>query len=513
MDHELRKAGTSRLRRLLGGWSANFTQLVLNITQQLALVPIFLHYLSSDLFAAWLTLYAAGNLALAADIGLQSRVINRFLSFKASVDSDGRSAQYFAAMRWVYVATVGGMILVSLAGIALIHPSHVLGFQAVSSFDVSFAVMLVGTLALLPSNLVSGLYRARGLYGRGVWTQCAAMLLSQLGQIVAIVATRNLTAITIAYIAPQILGAIYLSHFDVHRQFPFLHRLRIKNRPRLHWVAGQFRRAFPFAIAGGTEIALQNLPVLFVSAIVADRIAVAQWGLTRVVAGLVRGLCVQATLPIAAELGHDRAIGAREALRRLYARGSVLVTLLASVVVSALLAFWPDFFALWTHGLIPYDPLLMLTLLIGAELVAPSMLSFGYAIYSDRGELLARSKGLQLVVFVVLALTLTPLMGPLGTAIAIVASDLIVQFGLVALTIITETLEKPARHVAFLVALMIVVTALGWCVGTVIRATVPLTGLVGFVVECTLWLVVMAVAASPLLRGDLRAKLAEIIPA
>jgi O-antigen/teichoic acid export membrane protein len=192
------------------------------------------------------------------------------------------------------------------------------------------------------------------------------------------VASGSLTAITIAYIAPQIMGAIYFFHFDAHRQFPFLDRRRTNSRPGPRWIAGQFRRALPFAIAGGTEIALQNLPVLFVSAIVADRIAVAQWGLTRVVAGLVRGLCLQATLPIAAELGHDRAIGAKQALRRLYARGSVLVTLLASVVVSALLPFWPDFFALWTHGVIPYDPLLMLTLLIGAQVVAPSMLALGY---------------------------------------------------------------------------------------------------------------------------------------
>jgi hypothetical protein len=231
-----------------------------------------------------------------------------------------------------------------------------------------------------------------------------------------------------------------------------------------------------------------------------------------VVAGLVRGLCLQATLPIAAELGHDRAIGAKGTLRRLYARGSVFVTLLAAVVVSALLAFWPDFFALWTHGVIPYDPLLMLTLLIGAELVAPSMLSLGYAMYSDRGELLARGKGLQLVVFVVLSLILTPLMGPLGTAIAIVATDLLIQFGLVALTIISETLERPARHIAFLLLLMVVVSGFGWGAGVVIRVALPLTGLVGFVVECGLWLVVMGLAASPLLRGSLRAKLAGLIP-
>jgi hypothetical protein len=82
--------------------------------------------------------------------------------------------------------------------------------------------------------------------------------------------------------------------------------------------------AFPFAIAGATELALTNAPVLLVSAFVSDRIAVAQWGLTRVVAGLIRALCTQAALPLAAELGHDYAIGAREKLQSLYARGSAL---------------------------------------------------------------------------------------------------------------------------------------------------------------------------------------------
>ncbi len=47
------------------------------------------------------------------------------------------------------------------------------------------------------------------------------------------------------------------------------------------------------------------MPVLLVSALVSDRVAVAQWGLTRVVAGLLRMLCIKTTLPLAAELGHD----------------------------------------------------------------------------------------------------------------------------------------------------------------------------------------------------------------
>ena len=102
----------TRLQRLLGGWSANLFQTALGVTQQLALVPVFLHYLPSELLAAWLALYAAGNLTLIADAGLQSRVINRFLALKSCADRDGRTAHYFAAMQRLYVGLA--FVLVAL---------------------------------------------------------------------------------------------------------------------------------------------------------------------------------------------------------------------------------------------------------------------------------------------------------------------------------------------------------------------------------------------------------------
>jgi len=506
-------AGPNRLQRLLGGWSATLAQLALSILQQLALVPIFLHYRSSDMLAAWLALYAAGSLVLIADAGLMLRTVNRFLAFKSCVDCDGRTAQFFRRMQGIYLGLTGVLVAAFTIGALLLRPSHVFGFRAVTDFDLSFVLMTAGMVLLLPSNLATALYRARGLYGRAVWIQCAAMLASQLAQIVAIMATGGLATVVVAFVTPQVLAAFYLATLDVRRLFPFVARAKIPARPSWHWIAGQFRRAFPFAVAGSTEVALQNLPVLFVSAIVVDRVAVAQWGLTRVVAGLVRGLCTQATLPLAAELGHDRAIGAKEPLRRLYARGSVLVTLLASLVVSGLLAFWRDFFALWTHGAIPFDVPLTLTLLIGAQIVAPTILALGYGYYSDRGNLLARTKGLQLVTFTVLSLVLTPWMGPLGTAIALVATDLLVQFGLLASVIIWDTLDRPLRHISFLAALMIVVTVLGWGLGVAIQSVLPLAaGLTRFIAECAIWLIVMAVAASPLANKRVRNELAGLIP-
>jgi O-antigen/teichoic acid export membrane protein len=499
----------SRARRLFAGWSANLFQMILGATQQVALVPLFLHFWTSDVLAAWLVIYAVGNLVLIADSGLQLRTINRFLAFKSSVDCDGRTAHFYAAMLRIYFGLAAGLVILLLVGTQLLPPSTALGFQKIPKFDAAFIAMTAGMLFIVPANLVSALFRARGLYGHAVGLQSWGLLVGQVSQLVAIVTTGSLLAVTVAFVAAQVVVSVYLLT-DAPRLFPFLRKAQGSHA--WPWIVGQFRLAAPFAITNATELALLNLPVLLLSALVSERVAVAQWGLTRVVAGLLRTLCLQTTTPLASELGHDYAIGLKEQLRSLYARGSVFVSLLASVMVSGLLPFWPDFFALWTHGAIPYDPLLTTTLLIGTSAVAPSILALSYAAYSNRGDLLVRTKGLQLVVFLVLSAILIRPMGPLGAAVAIVASDLLIQFGLLGLIMIRQTLQQPFRHLAFLAAIMVSVTLVGWGLGLIIRFLVPGSGLTKFVVECTTWILFVAVLASLIARTDFRNRLIAAIP-
>jgi hypothetical protein len=112
----------------------------------------------------------------------------------------------------------------------------------------------------------------------------------------------------------------------------------------------------------------------------------------------------------------------------------------------------------------------------------------------------------------VLSLLLIAPMGPLGAALAMVASDLSIQFGLLGMIIIRQTLRRPLRHVGLLATMMAVITAAGWLLGTAIRSLMPGTGLVSFVAECALWLAVVLVAASPLVSARLRARLEASLP-
>lgn len=501
-----------RLRRLIHGWSANLVQMLLGLTQQLVLIPAFLHFWTSDVLAAWLVIYSAGSLVVVADAGLQSRSINRFLAFKSSVDCEGRTACFYADLLHIYIRIVLAVGVLLVGGIELFPPATVLGFQETPTFDSAMLAMTIGMLLALPANLVSGLYRAREKYGRAVWLQNVAMVLGQIAQLIAIAWFGSLLAVAIAYITMQILLALFLVGYDAPHLFPYLRRGRERQVRSWRWGIWQFTHAFPFAVANVTELVLANVPVLLVSVLVVDRVAVAQWGVTRVISSFVRAACIQATLPLAPELGHDYAVGDKERLRRLYARASAFVVTVASLLVAGLLPFWSHFFKLWTQARVPEDMPLTITLLVGSAAAAPSLLALVFASHSNRGILLVRTKGLQLSIFLILSLLLIPSLGSLGAAIAIVASDVLIQFSILTLVIMCQTLRHPLRHIVFLAVIMLAIILGGWGLGVAIRSMVPGTGLQSFLIECAAWLTIVCVAASLFLVRRVREAALAAIP-
>ena len=500
---------SSRARRIFGGWSANVAGLLLALTQQIALIPLFLKYWSGDTLSAWLTIFAAGMLALTLDAGLHGWSLNRFLLFKSRADCDRRTDRYYGAMLRLYTGYSVLLLLAMLAIFAAVAPSRLLGFSSEPRFDLSFAIMVLGMVLTLPVNVATALYRARGRYGRIGGLQALGLAIGQVGQVVGIVMTGSLLVVTIAFVAGQAAIAIFLTFVDVRRQFPFLGRFRGRVSPR--WAIAQLAGALPFSVTNFVELGLSYLSVLLIGFFVSDRLAIAQWSLTRTIVNLLRQVSFQTTLPLAAELGHDHAIGARDSLQRLYVRGSVMLVLLAATVTSGALAFWPEFFAIWTHGAIPPDATLSITLLLGTCAATPALLAMSYANYSNRGPLLLRAKSMQLVLFVVLALLLIPRYGPLGAAVALIASELVAQSAFLAVVIVSETLQRPLRYALVLLAMMVTIVAAGAALGEAISRLAPGRGLVHFVVECGVWLAVVAVVASPLLRASIREKLTSVV--
>src|SRR5450432_2676417 len=127
---------SSRARRIFGGWSANLMQVLLALTQQIVLIPLFLKFWTGETLSAWLAIFAAGSLVLAADGGLHVWSLNRFLSFKSRNDCDRRTSRYYGAVFQLFVWFTALLAVVLLTTFGLAAPSKVLGFSAEPGFDV-----------------------------------------------------------------------------------------------------------------------------------------------------------------------------------------------------------------------------------------------------------------------------------------------------------------------------------------------------------------------------------------
>ena len=483
---------------------------LLALTQQIVLIPFFLRYLGHETLSAWLTIFAAGSLVQAADPGLHAWSLNRFLSFKSRGDCDRRTRSYFAGILLLFIGVVAGLVCLIGILLMLVNPADVLGFRNEPKFDLAFAIVTLGLATTLPVNLASSLFRARGLYGRVVAVQAWGAGLGQIAQVIAVFLTGDLLMMALAFVLGQVGVSAFILFSDLKLHFPFLSRY--PRRVSWAWTKAQFAGAFPFGIMNFAEVGMSYLSVLLVGALVSDRAAIAQWVLTRTVSNFLRGLCYQFSLPIAAELGHDHAVGARDSLRALYAKGLFVVTFTVSLITGGLLSFWREFFELWTTGNIPYDATLAIVLIGGTCLVTPATFAMSYASYSNRGTLLLWTKSLQIAIFFGLALFLIPALGPLGAAISLTSGDILAQLGILFSVLLVQTLKSPLRHAALLFGMMLAVVGAGLAMGAAARYIVPGTGFVHLVLQCCIWLAGIALIASPLTSRALRNRLIQSIP-
>ena len=148
----------------------------------------------------------------------------------------------------------------------------------------------------------------------------------------------------------------------------------------------------------------------------------------------------------------------------------------------------------------PTIPSLAITLMIGTGVVAPSILALGYANYSNRGDLLVRTKGLQLAVFLMLSvLLIRPWAAGRGDR---GGRERSAQFssGCSGVIIIRQTLQRPFRHVAFLAAVMALLTSAGWALGADHPVVAAGDGTAAICRRMHAWLIVVAVVASPMMR-------------
>ena len=294
------RPGTQAARRMVRKFRF---QMLLGIIQQVALVPVLLHFWNGEELAAWLVIYAIGNLVLIADCGLQFRAINRFFAFKSGADCDGAHRGILCRDGTALMFGSRSRSSPSYCFSALVvSPSTAFRFEGVTHFNAAFVVMCAGNAA--DASVGPRCRRSDGarLYatGRLAAEFCDA---DRAGR--ATDCDRcDRKPVLVRHPLPcrNAAGEYHLSLG--HRcaaLHPYLGKAArrgldgLDDRPTSQGGAVRHRER-------DRVLHSMNLPVLAVSALVADRGSRAM-GIDPGRRGLLRALCLQATLPLAAELG------------------------------------------------------------------------------------------------------------------------------------------------------------------------------------------------------------------
>lgn len=408
-------------RSLVSSFGMQGVFIGLRIAQQILLVPILIGNWGAEIYQDWLVLSSAAALFATLDAGLQVYFGNALMIAWSRQDQAAFRRQFAIAASFYLVivtagaALLGGLVLFSSLG-------EFLGVRTLGSAQAmwTFLPLAVSTLSLIPFGLCGAIYRVHGDYVNGTLRAAAADSARGFG----------VCAVALLGGAPLVAGWFYLaigillwwsSLADLRKRFgPLPIGLAWPSRGELKAVVSQSSLyLMPTAVAP----LILNVPILLLGRFGAAGGEVVAFSVARTYAGFVRQLVVQLCHPLGSEMARQQALEDKDKLRRTYLAGSRLTCGLAGLLSGFTLAAAGPFIALWTHGAVPYDPLLVGAFLLATLLTAPAQISQMLFLYNNRPGALVFAQSAYAGGAVLLCILLIPLWQAAGAAFGVGAAE------------------------------------------------------------------------------------------
>jgi O-antigen/teichoic acid export membrane protein len=361
----------SVIGRLASGSIATWTQMVVTMAVQIALVPLYLSHWDKETYGVWLMIQAAIGLTRLFDAGHQTLLGNEFLRLGNHDRSLTRKIFYSSLP---IAASLGLLELVFVGGIVLTG-SHLWLFGLSPAQDQDLLeqgglVLIIEAAVWLAAGCCGGIavrmLSSFGYYTRMTWWGVAAASVTSTMPAGAVVLGSNLLGAGIVsglatcfYCLPQFCDLWrIMKHEGLHPLRPD-YKLGLHNLVRSYVVTA--KQFLDMVRLQGVRLILG--PVVGVSemAAFATMRTGAHFALQGV--GTVTG-------PLMPELMHFLRLKDQE--RTEAALGFVWLLVLAAMCPAVILLQWfaPMLFELWTRGKLPYDPALF------------GLLSYGVLIYA-----------------------------------------------------------------------------------------------------------------------------------
>lgn len=208
--------GHQILRRLKLNLGAHSFGYLINILNQLALLPVYLHFWPKAIYGEWLVLSALPVYVEMADFGLGIIASNRMCMASAKGDHD--SATRVLHTTWAFQTGVLAFVLLALTGIiGWGDPSAWLGIHNLEPFDVKVVLFLLMTRSLIPCQLriYAAIYASEFQAARSVFLQNAVRVVDLVVSIIMIVMGGGVIGVAAGMLTVYVLAMAYMQ-IDMH---------------------------------------------------------------------------------------------------------------------------------------------------------------------------------------------------------------------------------------------------------------------------------------------------------
>ncbi len=347
----------STTHRLLSGTLSSWSRIVLSITTQLAVTPIFLSHWSIEEYGYWLLFQAITPLIQLVDTGHQTYIGYECLKL---------GARRRRALSITTSSAIACCLLTGACSIALVAATVGLAQRGVfgASARTLIAQWHIGTLLIAHSvvwaltgsvgGMIARMLSCFGHFARFSWWMLVMQLINTFASVIVVGCGYDMMVAGLVLL----ISTFCVNLLVINDALKLCRKHRIAlNQPSRKVAWDNFHRSIVISLSSVSDL-LRQQGVRLILAPLSGAREVAAFSITRTGANFALQGLATITQPLMPELmGFVRD---RDQVRAESAFALVWLILLAIVNPAVLLLQWlgPSIFAVWTHGKVPFDPVL-----------------------------------------------------------------------------------------------------------------------------------------------------------
>jgi O-antigen/teichoic acid export membrane protein len=423
-------------RQVFANIVSSYANLFIGILLSLVLTRVLLRHLGTSAYGLWIVLLAIVSYTGLLDAGVSTAAVQRIAQMSATGDVEGVGDIIRTA--WMFF-TVSGALAVAVTLVVAPFIGSLLHLGAISTSTAAATLIILGVmtaiqfLALVPNAALIGSGRSDRQAQFGI----IGFFLTQIGQVVVVIAGGGLIGLAVVSVAGAVFGLVVSAslvrrvtgssvrhgHFD---RALLGELLRFGGRNAIISISGTIAYSLDAVIIG------LILPVS----------QVAPYDIALSTANFNQNLTQQGTKLLLPVYAHSDATGNTDRQARLFSR-SVMGGLAISVpIVIALIAFGDPILKLWLGSVPAKTYGIMIALGVVITLQLPGNQCFIYLTGIGRNHLLVRFAILGALLNLAGSIGATFWLGPIGPAIGSLPPVLVIDFVILPL-IVCRQLQIP----------------------------------------------------------------------